>query len=228
MHEINNPLAFALGHLDTVKRSWGRVDSRLGAAITAEVRPEWQRAIDRLGELQSGLVRIRDLVQRLRTFSRLDEGEQQVASMRENVASVLMLLEHRLRDRISVVTRFGDPDLVFCYASLLNQALLNLVANAIDAIEGRGTISIETGATGSQYWIRVTDTGCGIPESIRDRVLEPFFTTKPVGQGTGLGLSITYSIAKKHGGDIELCPGPDGGTLAILRFPLPRAIERAG
>jgi two-component system NtrC family sensor kinase len=148
--------------------------------------------------------------------------------MRENVESVLALLEHRLRERITVVTRFGEPDLVRCHGSLLNQALLNLVSNAIDAIEGRGTITIETGATGGDYWIRVGDTGCGIPESIRDRVLEPFFTTKPVGQGTGLGLSITYSIAKKHGGDIELVPGSEGGTLATLRFPLQRAAAPHG
>ena len=233
-HEINNPLAFALGHLDTVKRCWTRLDSKLGSAMTSEVRPEWQRAFDRMGELQSGLGRIRDLVLRLRTFSRLDEGEQQMCSMRENVQSVLMLLEHRLRDRITIDTRFGEPDQVFCHASLINQALLNLIANAIDAIAEHGTITITTGVEaaideksaaeghGAEYQISVADTGSGIAENIQERVLEPFFTTKPIGQGVGLGLSISYSIAKKHDGELELRPRPEGGTAAILRFPLAR------
>ena len=220
-HEINNPLAFALGHLDTVKRSWGRVNSKIGATIGADVQPDWQRAADRLGEISIGLERIRDLVLRLRTFSRLDEGEQQLASMRENIDSVLMLLEHRVRDRIAIEAHVGEPDSIFCYASLLNQALLNLVSNAIDAIGGHGTIRIEAGAVGAEYVISVSDTGSGIAEGIRGRVFEPFFTTKPVGQGTGLGLSITYSIAKRHGGELSLAAGHDGGTIATIRFPLP-------
>jgi signal transduction histidine kinase len=219
-HEINNPLAFALGHLDTVKRSWSRLNSKLGDAIGTDVRPEWQRAADRLGELSVGLERIRDLVLRLRTFSRLDEGEQQLASMRENIDSVLMLLEHRMRGRIAVEARVSEPESISCYASLLNQALLNLVSNAIDAIAGHGTIRVEAGAVGAEYVISVSDTGSGIAETIRDRVFEPFFTTKPVGQGTGLGLSITYSIARKHGGELSLAAGQDGGTIATIRFPL--------
>jgi two-component system NtrC family sensor kinase len=219
-HEINNPLSFALGHLDTVKRSWGRLDSKLGGALTEQLRPEWQRALERLGELQLALQRIGDLVLRLRTFSRLDEGEQQVVSMRESIESVLIILEHRLRDRIRIVTHFGEPDRVYCYSSLINQALLNLISNAVDAITDRGSITLATGAEGSEYRITVADTGSGIAESIRGRVFDPFFTTKPVGQGTGLGLPISYSILKKHGGDLELGAGPEGGTLVTMRFPL--------
>jgi two-component system NtrC family sensor kinase len=98
---------------------------------------------------------------------------------------------------------------------------MNLVSNAIEAIEGPGSIRISTEADSGCYFIRVSDTGQGIPESIRDRVVEPFFTTKPVGAGTGLGLSITYSIAEKHDGSLELAPGKDGGTVATIRFPIP-------
>jgi signal transduction histidine kinase len=219
-HEINNPLAFALGHLDTVQRCLRRTESRLGAALSDEILPDWRRASDRLHEMQVGLDRIRDLVLRLRTFSRLDEGEQKVVSIKESVESVLTILEHRLRERVSVVTDFGEPDQVLCYPSLINQALLNLVTNAADAIAEHGSVTLSTHAEGSDYVIRVADTGSGIPENIRDRVLEPFFTTKPVGEGTGLGLPITYSIAKKHGGDLDLHGGPEGGTVAVLRFPL--------
>jgi two-component system NtrC family sensor kinase len=97
---------------------------------------------------------------------------------------------------------------------------MNLVSNAIDAIADTGTIRICTGASDGAYEISVSDTGSGIAEELRERVLEPFFTTKPVGQGTGLGLSITYSIVRKHAGTIELREGAGGGTRAVIRLPL--------
>jgi signal transduction histidine kinase len=96
---------------------------------------------------------------------------------------------------------------------------MNLVANAIEAIEDRGTIVIVTGADDGALSISVSDDGCGISDQARPRVLEPFFTTKPVGQGTGLGLSITYSIVKKHGGSLEHRPRDGGGTTAVIRLP---------
>jgi two-component system NtrC family sensor kinase len=102
----------------------------------------------------------------------------------------------------------------------LNQVLLNLVANAIDAIPDRGTIKIATRVDGEQFEISVTDDGCGIAPEIRDRIFEPFFTTKPVGQGTGLGLSIAYSIVKKHQGELRLTDADRGGTVATIRLPL--------
>jgi two-component system NtrC family sensor kinase len=170
--------------------------------------------------MHQGLVRIQDLVLRLRTFSRLDEGARKSIDMRETVESVLTILQHRLESRIQITTHFGEPREVECYPEPLTQAIMNLVANAIDAIAERGAITITTGAEGASYRIVVADTGHGIPDEIRERVVEPFFTTKPVGQGTGLGLSITYSIAKKHGGELELRPREGGGTVATIRFPL--------
>jgi signal transduction histidine kinase len=106
---------------------------------------------------------------------------------------------------------------------------MNLVTNsidAIDAIDGSGTITISTGAANGAFRIVVEDTGCGIPSELRERVLEPFFTTKPVGKGTGLGLSITYSIVERHGGTLELASGRDGGTSAILTIPMNRGERR--
>jgi two-component system NtrC family sensor kinase len=131
-------------------------------------------------------------------------------------------LEHRFRDRIKVETHLGYPDVIECFPSLLNQALMNLVSNAIDAIAEEGVVSITCGASDDAYVIAVSDTGHGIPEELRQRVLEPFFTTKPVGLGTGLGLSITYSIVQKHGGTLELLPRTGGGTIATIRLPLSR------
>jgi len=219
-HEINNPLAFVVSHLNTVDRSLSKVEAALAPAESETAKEHWGRARLRLQEIEVGVERIRELVIKLRTFSRLDEGEQKQVSIRECVASIVTILGHRLKDRIDVRTHFGMPDLVDCFPSLLNQALMNLVSNAIDAIEGQGSISITTGADGDSYIIAVADTGRGIPEELRQRVLDPFFTTKPVGKGTGLGLSITYSIVQRHHGTLELLPAEGGGTIATIRFPL--------
>jgi two-component system NtrC family sensor kinase len=219
-HEINNPLAFVLSHLDTVRRKLSQLEPELPAPLSDSAREKWERANERLNEIGPGLDRIRELVVKLRTFSRLDEGERKRVSIRECVESVLTILGHRLRGAIVVETDFGSPDQVDCYASLLNQAIMNLVSNAIDAMAGRGVLRISTGSQGPLYSIVVTDTGPGIPAALRERVLEPFFTTKPVGQGTGLGLSITYSIVRKHQGTMELSEPPGGGASIAIRFPI--------
>jgi two-component system NtrC family sensor kinase len=163
---------------------------------------------------------MRDLVLKLRTFSRLDEGERKVVSIRECIESLLTILGHRFKDRIDVQTRYADVDMLECYPSLLTQAVMNLVANAIDAIPKLGVITITTEVEDDVYRISVTDTGTGIPPEVLDRILDPFFTTKPVGQGTGLGLSITYSIVRKHGGTLEFLRAEGGGTEATIRIPL--------
>jgi two-component system NtrC family sensor kinase len=219
-HEINNPLAFSLSHLSTVKKSLGRAEAALGAAVETEpVQCHWTRARTRLDEMTAGLERIRELVVKLRTFSHIDEGEWRRVSIRECIDSVLTILAHRIRERIDIRTEFGEPDSVECYPSLLNQAVMNLISNSIDAIAGPGLISVRTGAVDGAYQIQVVDTGSGIAPEHRDRVLEPFFTTKPVGEGTGLGLSITYSIVRKHGGSLSIACPPGGGTAVTIRFP---------
>jgi two-component system NtrC family sensor kinase len=219
-HEINNPLAFTLSHLTTVKKSLGRAEAALGQLIESDVvRENWARACSRIDEMTLGLERIRELVVKLRTFSHIDEGEWRRVSMRECIESVLTILGHRARERIEIETSYGSPDLVDCYPSLLNQAVMNLIANSMDAISGKGTIAITTGAVDGAYQISVRDTGTGIPPELRERVLEPFFTTKAVGEGTGLGLAITYSIVKKHGGTLKIVCPEGGGTTVVLRIP---------
>jgi two-component system NtrC family sensor kinase len=220
-HEINNPLAFALSHLDTVLRGLGPIEAALHPETSDAARPHWEKVKSRLGEMNLGLGRIRDLVVKLRTFSRLDGDERGVANMKECVDSVLTILGHRLKDRINVVQDLAGPAAIDCYPGLLNQALMNLLANSIDAIEGDGTIVVSTRAAGERYLIAVSDTGHGIPAPLRQRIFEPFFTTKGVGSGTGLGLSITYSIVQKHGGTLSVdCP-PSGGTTMTISLPLP-------
>jgi len=219
-HEINNPLAFISSHLHTAGVSLEKIQDESAETPATKANELLDRARDRIRESALGAERIRDLVLKLRTFSRLDEGEQKQASIRESVGSVLTILEHRCKGRIRVATHFGYPDVVECFPGPLNQAIMNLVSNAIDAIENTGTITITTGADAGSYVIAVADTGHGIPARIRDRVLEPFFTTKPVGQGTGLGLSITHSIVERHRGTLELAPAEGGGTVVTIRFPV--------
>jgi len=221
-HEINNPLAFVISHLATVRRSLAKIDDRVRQALVQDDAVAWQRASHRLGEMDGGLQRMRELVLKLRTFSRLDEGECKVVSIRECVESLLTILGHRFKGRIDVETRYGEPDLLECYPGLLTQAIMNLVANSIDSIREQGKIAIVTGASEDGYQISVTDSGSGIPEELRERILDPFFTTKPLGQGTGLGLSITYSIVRKHGGSLAFLNAPGGGTEAVIRIPAGR------
>jgi two-component system NtrC family sensor kinase len=219
-HEVNNPLAFVVSHLGTAGATLEKLEVEVGAIVSPAALQLLQRARDRIATSGAGAERIRNLVLKLRTFSRLDEGERKLASVSECVASVLTILEHRLQGRVDIETRFGEPDVIECFPSLLNQAIMNLVSNAIDAIEDRGSVTITTGKSGDSYLIVVTDTGHGIPEQVKQRVFEPFFTTKPVGQGTGLGLSISYAIVQTHGGSLELAPRPGGGTVATIALPL--------
>jgi two-component system NtrC family sensor kinase len=219
-HEINNPLAYVMNHQATVDRALeslaGPVESHLSEAELGK----WRKARQRLGEMQEGLERIKDLVLKLRTFSRLDEGELKYVRIEESIESVLTLLQYRLKDRIRINRRYGEPKVVPCYPGPLNQVLMNVLANAIDAIEGKGEITITTGESDSMFFISVADTGKGIPEAVRERIFEPFYTTKPVGEGTGLGLSISYGIVKRHRGMLEVRSVEGRGTEMIVRIPL--------
>ncbi len=217
-HEINNPLAFVISHLGTIE---DRLE-KMRTGLDPEVVRHMDLAKTRAGEMHDGLDRIRELVVKLRTFSRLDEGEFKVINVRECVDAILTIQRHRFTGRIDVLTNIDADDVVACYPRLLSQAIMNLVSNAVDAISQRGTIKIEAGYRAEDYRILVEDNGSGILPEHRDRVIEPFFTTKPVGSGTGLGLSITYSIVQKHGGSLELSDATGGGTRAIIHFPAKR------
>jgi two-component system NtrC family sensor kinase len=218
-HEINNPLAFVISHLTTVMEGLAGILPEVEPHLSDKSHIRLNKLQQRLQDMQTGLERIKDLVIKLRTFSRLDEGEFKQVNIEECIESVLTLLQYRLKDRISVVRKYGDDNIIRCYPGPLNQVIMNVISNAIDAVEGQGVITITTSKTDSNYTISIADTGIGIPDDIRDRVFEPFFTTKPVGQGTGLGLSISYGIVKKHGGEIGIKSEPGKGTKMIITIP---------
>jgi two-component system, NtrC family, sensor kinase len=219
-HEINNPLAFVVNHRGTVERLMQELSDQVRPILDEAAHGKWTKAVQRVRDMGTGLGRIEELVLKLRTFSRLDEGEHKYVKIEESIESVLALLQHRMGERIAVNRRYGDVKVIACYPGPLNQVLMNLVANAIDAIDGKGEITITTGQRDGMFCISVGDTGKGIAPAERERIFEPFFTTKPVGQGTGLGLSISYGIVRRHGGTIEVQSEEGKGTEIVVRIPI--------
>ena len=153
-------------------------------------------------DINAGALRTLEIVNGLRTFSRLDEGSMKNADLHENLDSTIVLLRTEHKDRVEIVKNYGEIPQTDCYIGSLNQVFMNLLANAFQAIENTGTVTISTDSfiENEETFVRVyiRDTGVGIPEKNRKRVFEPFFTTKEVGKGTGMGLAIAYGIVKNH------------------------------
>lgn len=217
-HEVNNPLAFVINNLFLAREGLDRLAEGQGS-IPALTPAQLEKLRTHVHRACEGADRVKDLVSKLRTFSRLDEGKFKTVNIHESIESVLLFLRHKLEDRIQVERNYGAPDMLACFSGELNQVLMNVIANAIDSIEGQGKVTLTTTQKDGHFVIVVRDTGKGIPEEIRNKVFEPFFTTKPVGQGTGLGLAISYGIVKAHQGSIEFSSEPGKGTEFMLRIP---------
>jgi two-component system NtrC family sensor kinase len=223
-HEINNPLAFVINNIFIVQETLEKLAAN-GAELPPDVYAKVSKMHARIDNAHAGAVRVKDLVSKLRTFSRLDEGTVKTINIHESIESVLLFLRHKMEGRIEVERNYGDVEMLTCLAGELNQVLMNIIANAIDAIDanqenaGPGRITIATGQQNGHFVIRVRDTGKGIPEGIRNRIFEPFFTTKPIGQGTGLGLAISYGIVQAHQGSMEFSSTAGEGTEFVLKIP---------
>ncbi|OJX80911.1 response regulator [Magnetospirillum sp. 64-120] len=216
-HEINNPLSFALSNVFTVE-SWlaGIAHSE---SLSAEQGQKLDKSRSRMTDAAQGLERVRELVVKLRTFSRLDEGEFNTIDVREAIESVLLFLRHKMTGRIEVVRDYAPVNDLACYGGQLNQVLMNIIANAVDAIDDQGIITVRTGIEDDMFAISLKDSGAGIPPENLERIFDPFFTTKPVGQGTGLGLAISYKIVQAHGGRIDVVSQPGEGTEFKVLIP---------
>jgi two-component system, NtrC family, sensor kinase len=246
-HEINNPVNFIHGNLTFTQQYTDTLLelTSLYQKIYPESNPEIDSFIERfdfefiktdlikmVSSMQIGTDRIREIVTSLRTFSRLDEAEHKVVDIHAGIDSTLLILKHRLkatslRPEIKVISNYGDLPKVECFAGQLNQVFMNLLSNAIDALDEwdsqrsqqeriQRPCQIEIITTFNdqdQVTITIQDNGPGIPEEIQSRLFDPFFTTKPVGKGTGLGLSISYQIiVEKHGGSLRCHSTPEDGT----------------
>ncbi|MDP3939036.1 MAG: ATP-binding protein [Deltaproteobacteria bacterium] len=230
-HELNNPISIVYGFLGQVSRRLSLLREVLerGQTVDADVFEELD---DMLSRSKEGALRTKNIVSDLRTFSRLDEAEFKDVDLHAGLESTLHLLEHRLGDRLTVHRNYGDLPPVACYAGQMNQVFMNLLSNAIDAIEhkgGPGDIYVRTWAIGDEEGqqrvaVSVRDTGTGIPPDKVSRVFDPFFTTKPIGQGTGLGLSVSHGIVSKHGGIIRVESRMGEGSTFTVELPIgPRA-----
>lgn len=255
-HEINNPVSFIAGNVSLTSeytedilehlRLYQQIFPEPGAEIEQHAEDiELDYLLEDLpkmvASMEVGVDRIRQISVSLRSFSRMDNTSKTQVNIHEGLDSTLMILQHRIkandhRPDIEVVKEYGDLPLVNCYPSPLNQVFMNLLANAIDALDednlNKGLsyeeikqnphrLIIKTSVIkGGDVEIKIADNGPGIPEEMQSRIFEPFVTTKPVGKGTGLGLSICHDvIIKKHGGSL-LCNSQLGeGTEFVIAIP---------
>jgi signal transduction histidine kinase len=175
-----------------------------------------------LAELKDAVRRISDLVAAVRSYSQMDRASAQRVDVRDGLESTVTMLGHELKSGVSVVREYADLPAIEAYAGELNQVWTNLIANAVDAMAGEGTLTLRTRAEGEWVVVEIADTGTGMPPEVAARAFEPFFTTKDVGRGTGLGLDIARRIVvERHGGRIDVdSPAPEGkGT--VMRVSLP-------
>ena len=173
-----------------------------------------------LGDAGEGLGQLASLVQNLKGFSRVDRDGMDSVDLNEGLDSALIIAQHQLRDRVKVVKHLQPLPKVRCMASQMNQVFLNLITNAAQAIEGDGTITIESKPVGNAVEISFEDTGCGITDDVLPKIFDPFFTTKPVGEGTGLGLSIVHKIIKGHNGSVKVRTTPRKGSTFTISLPV--------
>jgi two-component system NtrC family sensor kinase len=219
-HEVNNPLAFSMSHLGTIAAALDVVAVEASDKLSAVGGAKLAKARQRAGDVHEGLTRVQELMTKLRTFSRLDEGTFKFADISECIESALPLIHHRLSDGVALQTDYADDNRLYCAPGLLNQVVLNLLTNAVDAIGERGRIAVSTRREGDAFCLTVADSGPGVPDELLQRVFEPFFTTKDVGKGTGMGLAISYKIVERHRGRIEIGRSELGGAQFTLRIPV--------
>ena len=242
-HELNNPAGFIYGNMDLLRGYLGRLElvlsiyerTKLPEAEAAELEltkkeigyelllPDLRSMI---ADCLEGAERIRDVVQNLRLFSRLDDAEFKRIDLHESLDSTIRLLSRYYGvGAIRLVRQYGKLPLINCYAGQLNQVWTNLLVNAAQSIKGQGEVTLSTSVEGESVIITISDTGCGIEPEHLNRIFDPFFTTKPVGEGTGLGLSISYGIIEKHGGAITVKSARGIGTTFRVSIPIEKPEE---
>jgi signal transduction histidine kinase len=254
-HEINNPVNFIYGNLRHADEYAQELLKLVQAYQTHYPDPpaaiaQQSEAMDLdfmvndlsklIESMKEGARRIREIVLALRTFSRLDEAEVKSINIHDGIDSTLVILGNRLKPKlnypqIEILRNYGSLPLVECYPGPLNQVFMNILSNAIDAIEialedGQQitpTISIHTGLI-DKTWvqIRIRDNGNGIPEAIKQQIFDPFFTTKPIGSGTGMGLAISYQIiTDRHRGALSCSSQSGEGTEFVIEIPLTQKLR---
>ena len=157
-----------------------------------------------IAESLDGADRVKEIVQDLKRFSRLDESKHKVADINAGLGSTINIVWNESKYKATLIKDFGNIPPTKCRPGPLSQVFMNLLINAAHAIDQHGEIRLKTWQDNGSINITISDTGCGIPEDVQKRIFEPFYTTKEVGKGTGLGLGIDYDIIKKHSGEITV------------------------
>ena len=253
-HEINNPVSFIHGNIKYIEQYtqiilhllqlyhqyFPQPPAEIQAELDAiDIEFLEEDYIKILNSMNVGTKRIKDIVLSLRNFSRFDQAELKAVDIHEGIDSTLLILSHRLkatasRPEIRLVKEYEALPNVECYPGQLNQAFMNVLANAIDAIDERiaqqklaqteadsSQISIRTSMVGRFIEIAIADNGCGISKSIQGKIFNPFFTTKAIGKGTGMGLSISYQIiCDQHRGQLNFYSIPGQNTEFAIQIPI--------
>jgi signal transduction histidine kinase len=238
-HELNNPISFVYSNTILLRESYTQLHKLLDFYDGAKDMPEtisseatkikeqidYDYLVDdipqALDDCHEGSRRVRDIVLNLRTFSRLDDTEAQLADVSEGIDSTIKILGHLFRpDRVILHKDYADLPRIACYAGQLSQVWMNLLANAAQAMDNKGDIWITTGIKENSVFVQIRDNGPGMPEEIASKIFDPFFTTKPVGEGTGLGLSIVHGIIERHGGNIHVDSQVGVGTTFTVELPM--------
>jgi PAS domain S-box-containing protein len=221
-HEINTPIGSINSNAGIAKSALEMIKDALDDA--AKENRKVKRALQILDEgAHANIIaseRIVETVQALKNFARLDESDRKRADLHDGIDSTLTLLRHELRHGVELEKQYGEIPELECWPNQLNQVFMNVLVNAVQAMDGKGTITIMTEVDGDDIVIRFRDSGKGIPPEDLKRVFDPGFTRKGVGVGTGLGLSITYQIVEKHGGAINIDSEVGVGTTVTLRIPV--------
>lgn len=245
-HEINNPIGFIRSNIATLTEyvsafkaifdAYGRLAEAVrqdDAVARDEALAEVEQLLRKedlgfmlddvdqlLSESLTGAERVKEIVQNLKSFARIDEAEVKDADINEGLRATVRMLWNELKYKCTVYESLQPLPPIRCFPSQLNQVFMNLLVNAAHAIQEQGEITIETAVVDQEIAIRISDTGCGIPPENLPRLFNPFFTTKPVGKGTGLGLAISYGIIKKHRGRIEVASEVGKGTAFTIYLPI--------
>lgn len=240
-HEINNPVNFIASNVEALKLDFADLQTLLDHIddLPNCVNPEIcleeinqlsknldvtllkNEIADLIGGVERGAQRTKDIVSGLRTFSRDNKDKFELANIHEGLDSTLIILGNKLKDKIRIKKDYGEIPEIYCQISKLNQVFLNIINNAIQAInQDEGLITIATKVVDETVHISITDTGPGMDEITKKRIFEPFYTTKEVGKGTGLGLSISYGIVEHHHGKIQVESTIGKGATFTLTLPI--------
>ena len=245
MHEINTPLLYVLNNASVTLESIADVDRFVQAVLplleardNEQMKTALSLLLDRRAEFDvesiresaeevatlnresiEGLQQISDLVQSLKDFSRLDRATEDRFDVCEGIEKTLTITRNALKYGVEVEKNFEDVGEIYCSPARINQIFVNLVTNAVQAMEGKGKLRISIRSVDDCVEIAFEDTGCGIPEEDLNRIMDPFFTTKPVGEGTGLGLSIVHQIVQQHNGRLTVASEVGRGTCITVMLP---------